>query len=100
MNITNRESAVGTVVIRDQDGQPFAAIPAGITVTAVSADPTIAPVTVVDGTITIASGIDGNTEVTVTVDGLPGGPAVEVIPVSVVNSAPAGFSVEFATVAE
>lgn len=97
VTLTNKQHVAAGVSILDQDGQPFAELPTGITVQFESSNPSVASFNVEpDGmNIDVLSGVVGTAVITATVAGLPAGPLSDTLAVAVQNSAPgsANFTV-------
>jgi len=97
ITMTDKQHVAAGVSILDQDGQPFAELPAGITVQFASDKPAVADFTV-DPTgmnIDVTSGQVGTAVITASVAGLPGGALTDTLAVAVTNSVPgsANFTV-------
>jgi len=93
VQMTNRQKVAIGATILDQDGQPYAALPEGATLSFTSSDPSVAAVTVREDGINadVTSGTNGTA--TITVDYVPAGEdpdlPSETVEVTVVNSNPA-----------
>lgn len=90
LSMTDRQHAPAGITILDQDGQPFASIPAGVAAAFVSSDPAVAGFVVgpdgMNGDIT--SGNVGSAQITATVTFEDGSVQVDTLDVVVTNSAP------------
>src|SRR6185436_11515219 len=95
VTLTNRQKVSAGVSIVDQDGQPFAEKPEGVTVEFSTSDPAVADFTVAeDGmNIEISSGQVGNAVITARVNGIPNlGEISDTLSVAVQNSAPGSLN--------
>jgi uncharacterized protein YjdB len=99
IEMTNRQKVSAGVTILDEDSQPFATLPPGITVTFVSSEPTVADFVMgsdgMNGEVT--SGAVGSSIITATVVGLPAGTLSDTLAVAVINSAPGSVTLTVGT---
>lgn len=94
ITMTDKQHVGAGVSILDADGQPYAALPSGVTVNFESSDAAVAPITVLeDGmNIDVASGTVGNAVITATVAGVGDAPISDTLSVAVQNSAPGSIN--------
>lgn len=97
ITMTNRQKVDAGVTVLDQDGQPFATLPDGVTVSFTSSDVLVAPVTQSTENpfnCTVTSGVVGTAVITAAITG-GGLDLSDTLAVAVQNSAPgsANFTV-------
>lgn len=94
VTMNNRQHVSAGISLVDLDGQPFAALPPGVTAAFVSSDPTVADFVVgpdgMNGDVT--SGLVGTCVITATVSGLPAGDISDTLAVAVQNSEPGSIN--------
>ena len=96
--LTNKQKVSGGVTILDEDGQPFDALPEGVTLSFVSSNPDVVGVAVrPDGmNVDLSTGRNGNATLTVHVEGMtkPDGSPIpdDVTNITVVNSKPGALN--------
>lgn len=99
ITLNDKQHVSAGVTILDLDGQPFASLPAGVTLTFASSDPAVADFVVgpdgMNGDVT--SGLVGTAVITATAEGLGTAPVTDQLAVAVVNSAPGSLNFNVGT---
>src|SRR5689334_12663932 len=94
INLTDKQHVAAGITILDEDGQPFATLPAGVVAAFASSDPAVADFVVgpdgMNGDVT--SGKVGSATLTATVTFGDGATKVDTLDVVVTNSAPGSVS--------